>query len=217
MMAVTSDVVPSILAEDPETLRHLAALAESFAPYVQFDFMDGVFVPSTSISLADVAALDFGVPWEAHLMMKNPADYLPACRDAGARKLIFHLEAAPHPEEVIAVAREQGLRVGLALNPETPFVAAVPLLNAVESLLFLSVSPGYYGRPFVREVLDKIMGFRRLYPNVSTGIDGGVKCANILEIARTGVSQICVGSAIFRQPDPAASYRALLALIKGGP
>ena len=87
-----------------------------------------------------------------------------------------------------------------------------PLVMLVDSILFLSVEPGFYGAKFVPEVLDKINEFRKLFPGVKTAIDGGVKEDNVKEIARTGVNAICVGSAIFNRPDPAAAYRRLVEL-----
>jgi ribulose-phosphate 3-epimerase len=79
----------------------------------------------------------------------------------------------------------------------------------LDSILFMAVYPGFYGAKFVPEVLDKIVEFRKTYFKTVIGIDGGVKENNIAEIARSGVDEICVGSAIFLQPDPGAAYRKL--------
>ena len=117
------------------------------------------------------------------------------------------------PNKVIALVRELGRQTGLAVNPETPISAIAPLVGEVDSVLFMSVQPGYYGSPFIPEVLDKIRKFRRKYPDMEIGIDGGVKEGNITRIARSGVDVIYVGSAILLQPQPDESYHHLLALI----
>jgi ribulose-phosphate 3-epimerase len=147
-------------------------------------------------------------------MVKHPELQLEPFLKAGAQKALFHFEATPSPLDVITEARRLKLRVGLAINPETPISSVEPLLSKVDSILFLSVHPGFYGAKFIPEVLDKIAELHRKQPHLNIGIDGGIKESNIAQIARSGVSEICVGSAIFVQPDPAASYRKLLAQVK---
>jgi ribulose-phosphate 3-epimerase len=91
----------------------------------------------------------------------------------------------------------------------------VSCLNKVDSILLLTVTPGFYGSKFIPEVMDKVAELRNIQPGIEIGVDGGVKESNIKEIARAGVDYICVGSAVFLQPDPAESYRRLQSLVKG--
>ncbi len=214
-MTTNSRVVPAILTDNPDALETMVRQAETFASYVQFDIMDGEFVPSRSISPDHVAGLRTKLAWEAHLMVKDPEGHLKDFSKAGALKVIFHLEATSSPRSVISLARGLGLQIGLAINPETPVAAVLPLAGQVDSVLFLSVHPGFYGSKFIPEVLDKITEFRRLQPGKETGIDGGIKASNIGQVARTGVDVIYVGSAIFMQPQPAESFRQLAALARG--
>ena len=104
------------------------------------------------------------------------------------------------------------MEVGLAVNPETSVNDILYLTDKVDSVLFLSVHPGFYGAKFLPEVLPKIIELRQARPHLTIGIDGGVKENNITQIARTGVNEICVGSAILMQPDPGLAYRKLLLL-----
>jgi ribulose-phosphate 3-epimerase len=204
--------VPAILTDDPQALQKMVALTETFTDYAQLDIMDGRFVPSRSISCDAIAALTIKLTWEAHLMVLHPEDCLEDFRKAGAQKIVFHFEATPVPEEIIEKIRGLDLKAGLAVNPETPLDAFTSLVDKLDSVLFLSVNPGFYGAKFIPEVLDKITDLRRDFPDLEIGIDGGVKDNNIAAIARTGVDVICIGSAVFNQPDPAASYRRLTAL-----
>ncbi len=201
--------VPAVLTDDPIALGKMVLATESFTDYFQLDIMDGRFVPSRSVSAAAMAALSTRLGWEVHLMALHPEDYIEDFKRAGARKFVFHYEASSAPEQVVNLVRKAGLAVGLAVNPATPNDAITPLVKAVDSVLFLSVDPGYYGSPFLPEVLEKITGLRKRYPRLEIGIDGGVKEGNIAEIAATGVDVICVGSAIFRAEDPAKAYRRL--------
>lgn len=211
-MAKRVRTVPAILTNDPMALEKLVHEAETFTDFAQFDIMDGKFVPSRSVSCDQIAALKTKLTWEAHLMVLHPEDCLESFKKAGAKKIIFHFEASSFPQDVIRKIRNFGMRVGLAVNPETPVNAIAPLIKELDSVLFLSVNPGFYGAKFIPEVLDKIVSFSKAFPKTEIGIDGGVKESNISQIARAGVDVIYVGSAIFLQPDPAASYRRLKAL-----
>ena len=215
-MRKISQVVPAILTDDPKVLENMVRQVEAFTNYVQFDIMDGQFVPSRSISYEHLASLPMKLSWEAHLMTLHPEDYLEDFQRAGAQKIVFHYEATTSPQEVISQARKLGLRVGLAVNPETPISAILPIVSGVDSILFLSVYPGFYGSKFIPEVLDKIVEFRSTHPGIEIGIDGGIKESNIAQIAQSGVDVIYVGSAIFLQPQPGESFHHLQTLAQEG-
>jgi ribulose-phosphate 3-epimerase len=207
-------VVPAILTEDPQALAKMVRQAETFCDYVQFDIMDGRFVPSQSIKYEHIVSLNTKLGWEVHLMVERPEDYVDDFSAAGAKKIVFHYEASPTPEKAIGLIRAKGIEVGIALNPETRVSTCLPLLGKIDSVLFLTVNPGYYGSPFRPEVMEKVVELRRVHPEIEIGVDGGIKEGNIAGIARSGVDSIYVGSAILLQPQPAASYRHLSALAR---
>jgi ribulose-phosphate 3-epimerase len=204
--------VPAILANDAATLEKLVRKAETFTDYAQLDFMDGHFVPSHSFTVDDAAALKIRLNWEAHLMMLQPEDYLDTLKKADAKKIVFHFEAVASPRKMISLVRELGMKVGLAINPETPNAAFKVLVPELDSVLFMAVNPGFYGAPFIPQVLEKIKEFRKTFFKTEVGIDGGIKEYNIADAVRAGVDVVFVGSAILGQPDPAAAYRKLSAL-----
>ncbi len=205
-------VVPAILTDDPQALTTMVRQAETFCNYVQFDIMDGRFVPSQSIKCEHIVALNTTLSWEVHLMVENPEDYVTDFLKAGARRITFHYEASSSPEKVISLLKSLGLEPGLALNPETSVSAVLPLASEVASILLLSVHPGFYGSPFITEVLQKVAALRSIYPNIGIGVDGGIKESNIAQVAQAGADTICVGSAIFLKPQPEESYQRLSAL-----
>ncbi len=211
-MSRTVSIVPAILTDDPQALTIMVRQAEAFCDYVQFDIMDGRFVPSRSIECVHVSSLNTTLTWEAHLMVENPEDYVTDFSKAGARRLTFHYEASSHPEKVISRINGMGLESGLALNPETPVTAILPLVSKVTSILFLSVHPGFYGSSFMPEVISKIPALRNPYPEVEIGIDGGIKEDNIAQVAQAGVDTIYVGSAVFLKSQPKESYQRLSVL-----
>jgi len=207
-------VIPAILAEDQRTLETLVREAESFASYIQFDIMDGHFVPSHSITAQDLMAIPINVSWEAHLMVLCPEDYLDNLSEAGAKRVVFHYEATSSPQSVISRARGLGIEVGLAVNPETGVSDFLPLVDEADSVLLLTVNPGFYGSKFIPEVLDKAIELRNNRPDLEIGLDGGINKGNIMEVAHSGADVFCVGSAIFLQSKPASEYYNLVELIE---
>ena len=205
-------VVPALLTDNPAALAQMVEVANGFADFVQVDIMDGRFVPSTSISATDLGNVGIRFGWEAHLMVADPLNYVEQFKDIGASRIIFHIESDDDPNDVIALGRSLGISIGVALNPDTPVSTAADVLAGADSVLLMSVYPGYYGAAFVPEVLGKVPELRRKFPGLELGIDGGIKPDNLLEVARLGFDTVCVGSAIFRDEDPAAAYRRLAGL-----
>lgn len=212
-MTKHSRLVPAILTEDPQALETMVRQAESFTTYAQIDIMDGQFVPSRSITWEHLAGISLNLAWEAHLMVLHPEEYLAGFKRVGAQKVIFHYEATPSPREVISTARDLGLEVGLAVNPETPVSAILHLVSEVDSVLLLSVHPGFYGSKFIAEVMDKVAELHQALSGLEIGMDGGIRESNIAQVAQAGVDVIYVGSAIFGQPQLAESFHHLVSLI----
>lgn len=207
-------VVPALLTDSASALSTMARVAAGLHTFVQIDIMDGRFVPARSITAEDLQSTVMPFDWEAHLMVQCPDEYFAPMKRAGAQRVIFHQEASGDTVATIRAARELGLGVGLALNPETPVGAVLHLLNQLDVLLLLTVTPGYYGSPFVPEVLDTVRQLRALAPALEIEVDGGVKESNIEDVVRSGADSICVGSAVFLQPDPSLAYKRLLALAR---
>jgi ribulose-phosphate 3-epimerase len=206
-------IVPAILTDKPQDLKLMLAQAETFTDFVQIDFMDGSFVPSKSIGPEDLAEIAMNVGWEAHLMVKDPIRYLPSLKREGLKRVLVHWEAGPRPESFVSAIRDFGFHVGLAINPETTLSQFEELVDRIESVLFLSVDPGFYGSPFIAEVLEKIREFRSRFPSKMIGIDGGISLDNMQRVKSSGVDYACVGSRIFRHDDPRKSYEEFVAAI----
>ncbi len=212
-MAGRIRIVPAILTDDASALKGMIQSMKGVVDWAQVDIMDGEFVPSRSIGWKAVKEAKLPFDWEAHLMVKEPETYFSGFKAARARRVIFHFEAATDPGVVIAEARKLGLDVGIAINPGTPVSVVAEYFPLLDSVLLLSVNPGFYGAKFIPEVLDKVGEIRAAAPELSIGIDGGIKEANIVEVASSGVDDICVGSGIFLGADPAACYRHLQMIV----
>ena len=199
-------IVPAILTDQREDLQTLLNRAEQFAEYVQIDFMDGSFVPSRSVSPADLQGITTSLACEAHLMVERPAEYLHDLAAFGFRRIIFHFEANTNPESLITAIKKHGCEAGIALNPNTDVRHVDHLVSRVDAVLFLSVNPGFYGSAFIPAVLDKIQQFRKSHPSTVVGIDGGVALDNVVDIKMAGVTYACVGSRIMLDEKPGERY-----------
>jgi len=185
-------------------------LCAKFTDFAQIDIMDGEFVPSKSVTINQLKTIKTSIGNEAHLMVKDPLAWLEAFKAIKCSRIIYHFEALSDHGNVINEIRRQGLKVGLAVNPQTKISEFRSLVPQVDRLLFMAVNPGFYGAPFIPDVLSKIKEFKKAFPAVAAGIDGGVKKENLIDILKSGVDFVCVGSAILKAPEPQAAYNDLL-------
>lgn len=202
-------VVPALLTNDRAELIKMLDVCAGFTDLVQIDIMDGEFVPSKSVSCQDLDGIKPPIETEAHLMVKNPIDWIGAFKKMGSKRIIFHYEIDADHVMIINEIKNNGLEAGIALNPQTKIKSIVHLIDKIDSLLFMSVNPGFYGAPFIPEVLGKIAEFKKNYPHKLVGIDGGVKLDNLKEIVSCGVDYVCVGSAILKAQSPKEAFLKL--------
>ncbi|MFH1736813.1 MAG: ribulose-phosphate 3-epimerase [Actinomycetota bacterium] len=202
-------VTPAILANDLPQFTSLIRSAETFTDYVQVDMMDGIFVPSTSIGASELGTVKTSLRSEAHLMVANPEDWLEALAVFGSEAVLFHYEAVADPPGMIWRLREAGFGVRLAVNPETSVADILSFIDSVDSVMFMTVHPGFYGASFLPEVLEKIQELKKVMPDLMVGVDGGIKEDNAILAKDAGADFVCIGSAIFLADDPGQAYNRL--------
>ncbi len=200
-------IVPALLTDNREELRRMVNLCAGFTDYVQIDIMDGEFVPSRSIGPQDLENWRPSTRCEAHLMVNDPLRWLEPFRRIGINRIIYHFEIERDHLEIISKLREMNMEVGIAVNPSTSLDSLEFLVEKADTFLFLSVDPGFYGSPFIPEVLEKVRDFKNKYPQKMTGIDGGIKLDNVLNAKDAGADYACVGSAILKTKNPEDAYK----------
>jgi len=206
-------VVPAILTDDRQAFKDMLETAEGFAEHIQVDIMDGRFVPSKSITIEDLKGIKCHKFTEAHLMVEDPLLWIDAFKETGVKRIIFHFEIDRDKPAIISRIRKAELSVGVAVNSDTPASEFSSLAGEVDMVLFMSVIPGFYGAEFIPEVLNKAREFKKLLPEKSVGIDGGIKPGNFQQVVSSGIDFICVGSAIFRAENPALAYKNFSSLL----
>ena len=208
-------ITPSILDCDFSRVgEELEALTNAGAVAAHLDVMDGHFVPNLSYGppVINDWRRHTRLPFDAHLMISDPARYLDSFVAAGCDVITFHIEAVPDPVPLLRAIRRLGCRAGLALNPPTPVESVTPFLAEVDKVLVMSVMPGFGGQSFEPTVLDKVRTLRSLRPTMDISIDGGIKPGNAADVVAAGVTQLVVGSFIWRKDGNYAASLAELAL-----
>jgi ribulose-phosphate 3-epimerase len=158
-------IVASVLGADYARLGHeVAELEAAGVDRIQWDVMDGRFVPNLSFGADVVAACrpHATVPYEAHLMVEDPDPWLQPFAAAGCDTVLVHAEASRHLHRTLSRIRELGVRSGVALNPATPLQCVRHVLDLVDVLLVMTVNPGFDGQAYLETMEGKVAEARRL-------------------------------------------------------
>jgi len=201
-------IVPSILSADFRRLgEEVKKVERAGADMIHFDIMDGHFVPNISFGPMVVKALrtEVSIPFLVHLMVEDPESILDQTIDAGADIILFHIEVSPHSWRILESIKKRGVKAGVALNPSTPLSSINYLLEELDMILVMTVSPGFGGQKFIPNMLNKIHNLRRILSKkklvLDLAIDGGVTFENVREIVKAGANVIIAGTGIFSQAD----------------
>jgi ribulose-phosphate 3-epimerase len=216
----TVEVEPSLYAADFSRLgEQVTYLLNAGARVMHFDIGDGHFVEPITIGpvvLKSIAPLvhQAGGVLDCHLMVDNPEKHIPQVAKAGGDSVTFHVEACDDVPAALALAREHGLGVGVAFNPETDVDEAVEAAADADLALCMSIHPGYSGQEFMPEALERLGELRKLLPDdVLVQVDGGITHDNVRNAHDAGASLLVAGSAIFEREDlPRAYHRLVQAL-----
>jgi len=201
-------IAPSVLPADFARLgEECQALEKAGVDRIQWDVMDGRFVPNLTFGPDVIAACrpHVAVPFEAHLMVERPDELADRYVEAGCERLIVHVEACPHLHRTLGHIIELGAAASVALNPATPAAAVENVLDLVDMVLVMTVNPGFGGQNYIATMEPKIRQVRELVVagghDVDIEVDGGIKADTIAGAAAAGANVLVAGSALYRDPE----------------
>jgi len=210
------EIAPSILAANLAKLAdEVKKVEDGGADVIHFDVMDGHFVPNLSLGIPVLESLRKAtrLPLDVHLMIEQPEEYIEDFIRAGADRVLVHQEATAHLDRALEMIRENGAQAGAVINPATPVAMLSEVLDKVDTVLVMSVNPGFGGQKFIPNAFEKIRQLNqwRARYNVAFRIevDGGVDLENAAELAQAGANTLVAGTSIFHTPDPAAAARQM--------
>ena len=201
------EIAPSVLPVDFARLgEECVALEKAGVDRVQFDVMDGRFVPNLTFGPDVIASVrpHLTVPFEAHLMVEEPDRLMHLYVEAGCQRLIVHAEACLHLHRVLGAIGELGAKAAVALNPATSAAHVEHVLDLVDMVLVMTVNPGFGGQSYLATMAPKIAEIRGMVVDrgldVDIEVDGGIGPATVADAARAGANVLVAGSALFRDP-----------------
>jgi ribulose-phosphate 3-epimerase len=215
---VQIELAPSILSADFSRLGEQARAAiEGGGTVLHVDIMDGHFVPNITIGPPVVASLRKAVPdipFDCHLMIENPDEFIPTFAEAGATWMSVHQEVCMHLDRTLHLIESHGCKPGVVINPATPVAMLDEVLDIVHHVLVMSVNPGFGGQHFIENSLRKIETLARLRESRGLSfrieVDGGVDLNTVGDVVRAGADLLVAGSAVFGHGDPRDNAAKLL-------
>lgn len=210
-------VCPSILSADFSRLaEEIQDVAQKGAGCIHLDLMDGHFVPNLTFGVPIIKALRkvTDLPFDAHLMVEHPENYIEGLKDAGVQYVTVHQEACTHLDRVLHQIKEAGMKCGVALNPATPVSSLEYVAGLVDMILIMSVNPGFGGQKFIPYSVKKIYQAKELLlaaqnTQAVIEVDGGVNKDTVKAVKDAGAEFLVAGSFVFGAADRAAAIAAL--------
>ena len=201
-------VSPSILAADFGNIEKECDLIDkSDADWFHLDVMDGIFVPNISFGMPIVKSIRkmTSKPLDVHLMITQPERYIEKFIDLGSDIISFHIEATNKLEENISTIKSKNVKVGIAINPDTPIGNLKDIISEIDLVCLMGVHPGFAGQKFIEKTLDRLKQLKALIKDSNSKalieVDGGVNENNHMDLKSLGADVLVAGNYIFNSED----------------
>ena len=209
-------IAPSLLAANFLELGNACnMLNESEAEWFHLDVMDGSFVPNISFGLPIIEQIRKATTkvCDVHLMIVSPEKYITAFKKAGADILTVHYEACPELANTLIQIKAEGMKAGVAINPNTDAEVLAPFIKEIDLVCVMSVYPGFGGQKFIETTYEKVVALKEMITKAGAStlieIDGGVDANNAAALTKAGANVLVAGTTVFKAADPIAMIATL--------
>ena len=202
-----NEIIPAIIAKNQNELDNKLARVIDYVDIIQLDVMDNKFVPNSSLFF------DFSLPktnckFEAHLMIQNPEEWIEKFGNK-VDTILVHYESDFNSNNLINLVKKLGKKFGFVLNPETKLQRISEFIDALDQVLIMTVNPGFYGSPFLPEMLEKIREIRSMKETLNIEVDGGITDKTIKLVENAGANMFVSGSYILKSENVLLSIKNL--------
>ena len=216
-----AQLAPSILSADFSKLGEEVSLVEKGGAHlIHVDVMDGHFVPNISYGATVMKSLNgkTALPYDVHLMIENPDQYIKDFITPQTEYITVHQEASRHLNRSVQYIHSLGVKAGVSLNPATPLDTLENILPYIDLVLIMSVNPGFGGQAFIEDALDKAKKLREIRAKKGYSflieMDGGISLENVKAVIASGVDIVVAGSAVFKTSDIEATTKEFIEAMK---
>ena len=197
-------IAPSILAADLMNLKEEIELVDkNGAEYIHIDVMDGHYVDNIAFGPNIVKSLR---PFtkkvlDVHLMIKPVAKYIDDFIKAGSDIISFHPDADKNTKKIIKQIKSNNCKAGIAIHPNIKICDIDEFLEYIDSVIVMTVIPGFGGQKFMHSQLDKIKDLNNIKNqknlNFDIEVDGGINQETSKLCKHNKANILVAGSYIF--------------------
>lgn len=191
------EIVPAILSKSLADYHRKFKAVERLTEWIQIDIVDNKFAPNSTIGPKEVASFRTSVNLEIQLMVEFVEDWIDRFIKLRVGRLVLPLESCRDPFGTISHVKRHGVPIGFSLNPETPTKRLIHYIDKLDTVLLLSVHPGFSGQHFIFDTLEKIRELRKMRPDITIEVDGGIEPGTARKCAEVGANILIAGSSIF--------------------